>query len=161
MINIEIGQILTQIVAFLFMYWILKKFAWKPLLAIMEERKQKIESEFEFIEQQKREIQHLNDEYNAKLKDIDAKARVKIQEGIDKGYKLAREIQEEARVQAKNIISHTQDEVVKEIAKAKIQMKKEIIHLTIEATKKLLKEEIDEKKQESLIDKFLEEAELK
>ncbi len=51
--NIEISQVITQIIGFLITVWLLKRFAWKPLLSMMDERRQKIKDEFQRIEDEK------------------------------------------------------------------------------------------------------------
>src|SRR5947199_59849 len=101
--NIELSQILSQIIAFLITLWILKKFAWKPLMGVMDERRNKIKSEFDYIENQKTEVKKLADEYEERLANADAKARIKIQEAIDEGRKISQEIQDESHNQAKEI----------------------------------------------------------
>jgi F-type H+-transporting ATPase subunit b len=159
--NLEIGQILTQIVAFVIVLWILKKFAWKPLLSVLEERKKKIKSEFDSIEEQKKKIQTLTDEYNEKLKGIEAEARVKIQEAVKDGRKISQEIQAEARSQAKEILNKTKDEVEREIAKAKIQLKNDMVNMVIAATEKIIKEKLDAEQHKKLIADFVEQAEFK
>ena len=45
--------ILTHMVGFVITVWVLKKFAWKPILSILEERREKIKSEFDQIESEK------------------------------------------------------------------------------------------------------------
>lgn len=156
--DLEIGQVLTQIVAFLIMLWILKRFAWKPLLGIMEERRDKIKAEFHSIDDQKREIQRLTNEYNDKLKQIEFEAKAKIQEAVNQGNELARQIQAETQQQAKAILNKAQDDVQKEIAKAKIHLKNDLVNMTIAATEKMLNEELDTKKQKKLLAEFVEQA---
>jgi len=159
--NVEIGQVLTQIVAFLIVVWVLKKFAWKPLLSVMEERKNKIRAEFDSIEEQKKNIQTLTDNYNEKLKDIEAEARFKIQEAVNDGRRISQEIQAEARNQAKEILTKAQAEVEREIAKAKIQLKNDLVNMTIAATQKIIQERLDGDKHKKLIADFVEQAEFK
>ena len=159
--NLEIGQILTQIIAFIIVVWILKKFAWKPLLLVMEERRKKIKAEFEGIEEQKKKIQALTEEYQERLKGIEAEARIKIQEAVKEGRKISQEIQAEARNQAKEILSKAHSEVEREIAKAKLQLKNDLVNMTISATQKIIQERLDQEKHRKLIADFVDQAEFK
>lgn len=102
--DIDTKQVISQIIAFLIMLWILKRFAWKPLLKVMEDRRLHIQSEFEAIDQQKLEIAKIKDDYQDALKNIDAQARTRLQEGVNEGRKIAQEIQQTARVQSQEII---------------------------------------------------------
>src|SRR4051794_40652995 len=112
--DLDTKQIISQIIAFLIMLWILKRFAWKPLLQIMEERRQHIKAEFEAIDQQKLDIKKLQAEYAATLKGIDAEARARLQEGVNEGRKIAQEIQQSARLQSQEIIKKAHDEINEE-----------------------------------------------
>lgn len=153
--NLEIQQILTQIIAFLVMLWIMKKFAWKPLLNLMHERQEKIQEGFDGIEEEKRELQNLINEYNTKLKGIEEQARTKIQEGINEGKRIAQEIQKDSRNQAKALLSRTQLEAETEIAKAKVQLKHELVNMTLAATEKIIHRNLDDEKHRELIKEFV------
>ena len=65
--NLEIGQIIAQIVAFLVTLWILQRYAWNPLLKLMDERRANIRGEFEQIEAAKKEIETLRASYEQKI----------------------------------------------------------------------------------------------
>ena len=53
----ELQQVLTHTVGFLITVWVLKRFAWGPLLGMMEERRNKIVGEFQKIEEEKEKVQ--------------------------------------------------------------------------------------------------------
>jgi F-type H+-transporting ATPase subunit b len=159
--NLEIEQILTQIVAFLAMLWILKKFAWKPLLNVMEERRKTIQSEFDSIEEQKKEIKKLTQTYNAKLNEIEATARATLQEAAKRGEQIALEIEQETRERAAMILNKAQAELKSEIAEAKKQLKQDIVKMAVTATEKIIQEKLDPKKHQKLIEDAIEMADFK
>ena len=70
--DVQWQQLLTHALGFLIVLWILKKYAWGPLLSMMEERRNKIAGEFQQIEDEKVNVAKLTSEYEGKLKDIDA-----------------------------------------------------------------------------------------
>ncbi len=159
--DLEYKQIISQIIAFLIMLWILKRFAWKPLLQIMEERRQHIKAEFEAIDNQKLDIKKLQADYEATLKGIDAEARTRLQEGVNEGRKIAQEIQQAARVQSQEIIKKANDEIKQEVSKAKIQLKNQVVDLTMQATGKIIQKSMDQNNQKELVTEFLKDAEFK
>ena len=57
--NLVWQQVLTQIIGFLIVLWVLKRFAWKPILALLEERRQKIKNEFDEAARRKGEANQL------------------------------------------------------------------------------------------------------
>jgi len=157
--GLEIGQIVTQIIGFLLALWILKKFAWKPLLKIMEQRKQKIASEFEHIDKQKEKMENLVTDYEAKLKDIDNLARAKILEAASEGQKMAYEIKENARKEAKDFLDRAKDRLQREVDMAKVQLRDDLVEMTLRVTEKILKEKLDQEKDKRLIADFIDEVE--
>lgn len=157
--RVLIGQVITQILAFLFMLWVLKRYAWKPILKVMDDRRNRIQSEFDSIDEQKAEIDKIIADYKQKLSDIDAQANAKINEAIVKGRDLAHEIQKDAQKQAKTTIEKAQKDALNEIKKAKVQLKNEIVDMTLAATEKILKENLNEKKQKDLVLDFVKQME--
>lgn len=153
--GLEIGQIVTHIIGFLIAVFLLKKFAWKPLLSILEERRSKIKSEFDNIDKEKKKVDDLLSDYETKLKEIDSLARVKIQEAAREGQKLANEIKENARRDSKEILTRAREEIQRDVDKAKVQLKNDLVNMTIRAAEKLIKEKLDEESDRKLIAEFI------
>ena len=154
--KIEIYQILTQALGFLILLWLLKKFAWKPILTLLDERRDKISSEFSSIERSKTELSRLAEDYNAKLADIEAHARIKIQEAISEGQRISIEIQEKAREESKKIIAKAKANIELEISKAKVELRNQMATIAIKAAEKILKEELSEDRHKRLVSDFIE-----
>ncbi len=157
--KLELGQVVTQIISFLFMLWILKKYAWKPLFNVLEARKSKIKKDFEAIEAQQLEVESIKKEYIEKLKQVDAYARIKTQEGIDQGKQAALQIQKEAHAQAKALIVQAQSDLQKEIREAKLQLKSEVANMAIMAAEKVIGQNLNDPQQKRLVLDFIEQME--
>ncbi|MBN2225891.1 MAG: F0F1 ATP synthase subunit B [candidate division Zixibacteria bacterium] len=157
--NIELAQVITHIIGFLITVWLLKKFAWKPLLSMMEERRQKIKDEFDNIETRKQDAEQLRTEYENKLKNIEAERRVKITEAVNEANKLASDIKMNAQEEARGIINRTNEQLDRDVAKAKVQLKEQMVAITLTAAEKILHEKLDDKKERELIGKFIDNIE--
>ena len=72
---VDVPQVLTQILGFLLMVWILRRYAWGPVIGMLEARREKIAGEFKEGERLKAEAMALKARYDAELKTIDAQAR--------------------------------------------------------------------------------------
>jgi len=158
-LGIKGPELLTQIIGFIIAVWILKAFAWKPLLGMLEQRRAKIQGDLDMAEKTKAEAADVLADYQNKLKDIEAAARVKIQEAIADGNKVAAELREQARVEAKDIISKARDELGRDIAKARIELRDEMVNMAIYATEKIISEKLDDAKHRALIHGFIEDVE--
>lgn len=156
--RIEIGQIITQIISFLIMLWVLKRFAWKPLLGLLDERQSKIKNEFASIDRHHQQIERLKEEYNKHLKDIEFRAKEAMLKAVDEGQKVAHTIQKNAHEEAKAILIAAKDNVQREIDKAKVQLKDELVKISMLATEQILKSIVDEKKQKEMILDFIDQA---
>jgi F-type H+-transporting ATPase subunit b len=153
--SLEWQQILTHLVGFGIVVWLLKKYAWGPLLAMMEERRNKIIDEFKQIDDEKAKVADLTAEYDAKLKDIDNERRQKIVEAMDEGKALAAEIKANAQNEVKEINAKAKADLEREVAKAKVQLRNEMIALTMTATEKVIKEKLTDDKHRELIGSFI------
>ena len=152
-------QALTHAVGFLIMVWILKRFAWGPLLALLEERRNKIADEFKNIDEEKAKTAQLTANYEARLKEIDAERRAKLVEGVNEGKKIAKEIESAARDEAKEISIKAKADLVREVAKAKVQLKNDMIAMTVTAAERIINEKLDDAKHRELIGSFIDNVE--
>lgn len=149
--QLELSLIISQILAFLIMLLILKKFAWKPLLKILNERKEKIESEFKAIDAEKQKTQQEADLYRAKLADIEKEAKQKFSEATALGQQMVQAIQAEARAQARSMLIKAQSDIANEIEKAKDELKTQLVHIVINASQKIISQKMDSDQDQKLI----------
>jgi F-type H+-transporting ATPase subunit b len=152
-------QALTHAVGFLITVWILKRFAWGPLLALLEERRNKIIDEFKNIDEEKAITAQLTADYETKLKEIDVERRAKLVEAVNEGKKIAEEIKLTARDEVKEIRAKTKADLVREVAKAKTQLKNDMVAMTVTAAEKIINEKLDDAKHRELIGGFIDNVE--
>jgi F-type H+-transporting ATPase subunit b len=157
--DLQWQQLLTHLVGFLILVWLLKRYAWGPLLAIMEERRERIVNEFKQIEEEQAKVDKLQAEFQHKLKEIDAARREKIVEAVNEGKKIAEEIKSAAHAEAHNITVKAKADVERDIAKAKVQLRDEMVAMTINATERLVREKLDDARHRQLINSYLQEIE--
>jgi F-type H+-transporting ATPase subunit b len=155
--GLELGQIITHIIGFVIAIIILKKFAWKPLLSMLEERRNKIKSEFDNIEQERKKTEKLYSDYQTKLEEIDSLARTKIQEAAREGKMLSNAIKENARREAKQIVAKTKEDIQRDLDKAKLQLRDDVVNITLRLAEKIIQEKLDQEKDKRLVAQFVDE----
>ena len=153
--NVQVIIILT--INFIILFVILKKFLFGRVLQHLDNRKKEIEGTFDKIEQDKKHITQLTDEYQAKLSQIEKEAYQKIQSAVKEGLTAKTEIISEAHLQADNVLRKAKDEIGLEKNKAMKEMRQEIITLAISAAEKIISKELDEKTNSRVVSEFLEE----
>ncbi len=154
-----VPEMVTQLLGFLIVFFILKKFAFGSILGIIDARRKQIEDEFAAVEHQKKEMENLEKEYKRRLEHIEQEARERIQEAATIGMALAKDIQEKARQDAQKLFDRTQAEIEQDIAKARLSMRDDIVEISSLITEKILREKLDAREQEKLVDKFIRELE--
>lgn len=149
----------TQLLGFLIVFFILKKFAFGSILGIIDARRRKIEEEFRGIEATKRGLEDLEKEYRRRVDRIEEEARQKIQEAAEIGKSLAKEVQEHAVQDARKMVDRAKAEIANDLAQAKLVLRNEIIELSGLMTEKIIRHKLDAKEHERLVDQFIKELE--
>jgi len=155
---IDNRQVLTQIVGFVIMVFLLRRFAWGPVLGLLEARRQKIAGEFEEAERRKAEAAELKTRYEVELRGIEAQARQRLQEAMAEGQKLAAEIKSQAQSEATQRMQQASDEIAREREKAKEILKEQMIALSVRAAEKILRQKLDDQGQRKLAGEFIDEV---
>lgn len=156
-----IGLIFWMTLSFGIVLFILRKFAWKPILSSIKERENYIASSLRESKRIQRELAEL-DNTKAKLMALAKdKADEVVLQAKQQGEQLIRKAQDQARTEASKIIEAAQSSLQAERKAVEREIRQQIVALTIDMTQQLLKEEfVDEKKKNQYVQKLLEEIQL-
>ncbi|HET6370041.1 MAG TPA: F0F1 ATP synthase subunit B [Nitrospiria bacterium] len=157
--KLEIQQVITQIIGFLILLWILRRFAWGKLTGLLDERRNKIASEFAEIERTREEIAQERKAFEGRLAEIENTARQKVAEAVLEGQRVAREITDAAREESRKLVEKARENIVAETAAAKQQLKEEVARLSITIAEKILRQQIDEQKNRKLVMEMIDRVE--
>ena len=153
------GLFLWTILTFLVLLVLLAKFAWKPLLALLDRREEMIRQSLDDAEKAKQELQRLQQE----SKEILSKARVEAQSILAKSRseaeKLKGELRQEAKVQADSILRNAEKQIQVETEKAIAVIKNEVVDLSLLVASKLIKKNLSKEDNQSLIEESLKQVE--
>lgn len=155
---IDPRQVLTQILGFLLLLWGLRKWAWGPVLGMLEARRARIAAEFAEAEKRQKDADALRARYEQELKGIEAQARQKIQEAVAEGQRVAGEIRTQAQAEAVQRLERAGDEIEREREKAKEMLKEQVIRLSLRSAEKILRETLDDPAQRKLAGEFIDEV---
>lgn len=155
---IDIRMVGTQILGFLLLLWGLSKWAWGPLTAQLEARRQKIAGEFSEAERRQKEADALKAKLEQDLRGIDAQARAKLQEAVAEGQKVAAEMRAQAQQEAQDRLARAEDEMMREREKSKEILKERVIGLSLRTAEKILRTKLDDPAQRKLAAEFIDEV---
>lgn len=157
--KVEISQVISQIIAFFIMLWILRKYAWKPILQVMDERKKKIQGDFNAIAEQKKTVQALEDQYQKRLVELEHIVHDEIQKAVDEGRQRSQAILDKAHSDARAILAKGQEDLQREIKQAQAKMKEEIVKIVMATTEKVLEKTKEGNVQEEAVLQLLQQGE--
>jgi F-type H+-transporting ATPase subunit b len=156
---IDFRLVFTQILGFLVLLWALNKWAFGPLLGMLEARRAKIAAEFAAAERAMAEANEQKSRYEQELRGIEAKARQRLTEAVAEGQKVAAEIRQQAQAEAVHRLERAQDDIARENEKAKERIKHQVIDLALLAAEKILRQKLDEPAQRRMAGEFIDEVE--
>lgn len=148
----DLGYFVWALIIFLVLLFVLRKFAWIPIIKMLNEREQNIAGSIATAEKVKAEMAQLQSENEALL----AKAREErgqlLKEARETKDKIINEAKEQAKVEANKIIVDAQQAINAQKMAAITDVKNEVGKLVIEVSEKVLKHELSsQSKQEEFI----------
>jgi F-type H+-transporting ATPase subunit b len=155
-LGIEPKVILIQIIGFLILFFVLKKFLFGRVGEFLEKRREEIKANYDKIENEKKEIEKLKSEYEKHLAKIEDEIKEKIASAVKEGQSIKEEIISEARREAIKIMEKGRKEIEIEKEKVLISLREDIVNLTVTALNRILPEILDEEKHRLLIKDFIE-----
>ncbi len=149
------NEVIAQVINFLLLLVLMRVFFWKKVLKLLDERRDRISSQLEHIENTKKEVERLKDSYKKELSGVEDIKRLKIQEAVEEARREADEIKKEAYLISQKIMDSAESDIKQEIAKAREELKYEIVDLTVKAVENIAGERMSEKNDKKLIEDFL------
>ena len=148
----DLGLILWTLLAFLIVFFILKKFAWKPILTSLNEREKTISDSIATAEKVKGEMAQLKSENEALLVKAREERAVMIKEAKDTADKMLADAKERAKSEYDRIVSEASSAIEQQKMAAIIDLKNQVGNLVVEVSEKVLRRELSNKNdQESYI----------
>lgn len=154
---IDFQLLVTHIIGFLIVFWLLRRFAWARVLGFLDQRREKIRGEFDEIERRRGDVESLRREYEDHLRNIEVEARQRIQEAVAEGNAAAARIKERAQEERRKKLERVEEEMRLLEESAKETLRKRTVDLALQAAEKAVQERIDEAKHREMMARFIEE----
>ncbi|MDJ0645139.1 MAG: F0F1 ATP synthase subunit B [Flavobacteriaceae bacterium] len=151
-----IGLVFWTALTFLILLFILRKFAWKPILGAVSEREDSIKDALTEAEKAREEMQHLKSDNERILKEARAERDTMLKEAREIKDNMINEAKEEAREQANKMIEQAKTTIENEKLAAITDLKNQVADLSIDIAEKVVKKELSTKeKQLELVEDML------
>lgn len=156
-ISINLWNVLISLANLLILFLLVKKFLYKPVKKMLEERQNEIDKNYLDSENAKHDAESAKESYEKKLSDAKSEADSLIQSAVNAARNREGEIIAEAKNDAEGIISRAKESAKLEFKKAEQGMKEEIVKVGTLLAEKMLEREINENDHKDLIDSFIKE----
>lgn len=155
LITPALGQIIWGGLVFLILLFLLKKFAWKPMLTAVNEREKSIAESIALADSTKAEMKQLQAQNESLLRDARIERDNMIKEATETGKRIIQESKDTAKVQFEKIVAEAQEVIKSEKAAAIADLKTQVASLSLEIAEKVIKGELaSNDKQKALADKL-------
>ncbi|MBS3914802.1 MAG: F0F1 ATP synthase subunit B [Bacteroidetes bacterium] len=145
LVNPELGLIFWMTLSFVLVLVILRKYAWKPIMASLQDREETIEKSLQEAENARSEMARLTSQNEQLL----AEARVEREKILNEARQMKEKIVGEAKSaaddEAKKLIARANDEINKQKLAAIDELKKEVAGYSIAIAEKLVQKQLDNK----------------
>ena len=155
LVQLDPGLFIWTILTFLILFFVLSKFAWKPLLTLLESRENTIKSSLEDAEKAKQELERLNTESEAIISEARSEAQSIRVEAKSAAEKIKADIMAQAGEDAKKLRDETEKQIQVERDKAIGEIRQEVVGLTITVAEKVIRKNLSKEDNQDLIEDSL------
>ena len=155
------GLFFWQLLIFIFLLLLLKKFAWKPILDSVNERESFIKNAMLEADKARNEMASIEESNQKVLKEARAEREALLKDARATGTEIIAQSKIDAQTEANKIIAQAQETIRNEKRAAVNELKNQVAQISLEIAEKVIDRELDNKnKQAELVDKFLKDVSL-
>jgi F-type H+-transporting ATPase subunit b len=158
----SIGLFFWQIILFILLLLLLRKYAWKPILKAVDEREEGIRSALAAAEDAKKEMQNVSADNERLLQEARAEREVLLKEAREIKDKMIADAKAQAQEEGDKIIRQARESIEGEKKAAIADIKSQVASLSVEIAEKVLQGQLEEKdKQLKLVDQLVDDIKLR
>jgi F-type H+-transporting ATPase subunit b len=158
----SIGLFFWQSMIFIGLIFLLRKYAWGPILSAVNERETSIKDALDSAEAARKEMETLQTDNQRILKEVRAEKEVILKEARNTRADLINTAKEEAKAEAEKILIQAQEAIQNEKRTAISELKDQVAFIATNIAEKVLQKELESNdKQEQLISQLLKDSDLK
>ncbi|HID55830.1 TPA: F0F1 ATP synthase subunit B [Candidatus Poribacteria bacterium] len=154
-LGINLKGVIIQGIGFLIMILILWKFAFNRVIHLIDERRERIESQFRAAQERQEEVERLQEEVKRRLQEIDLESQARMREMLEEAKAERERIIAKAREEAMEELMKMQNEIEREKRRAIAELRTTVSEMAIAIAEKIVEMDLDEEKHRALIDRMI------
>ncbi len=160
--DFSFGLFFWQMAILIVLIFLLKKFAWKPILDSLNSREEGIKNALDSAEKARKEMQNLNADNEKLLQEARLQRDSMLKEARELKEKIVTEASSEAQEKADKIVTQAQVTIQNEKNAALADIKNQVAELSIQIAEKVIRKELSNSEQQyKLVEEMLEDVTLK
>jgi F-type H+-transporting ATPase subunit b len=154
-LDVNYGLVLWTAVTFLILLFLLKKYAWKPILTSLTEREKFIKESLDKADVAQKDAERLLAENRVNLSKAEEESQKIIEQGRQYAEVLKERILAESKDEAKKMITEATIEIERKNKEAFSKLKEQIADIAVQAAEKIIRENLDKDKQLKIVSSYI------
>jgi len=157
----DFGLVFWMTVSFLIVVFLMRKFAWGPILSSLKERETSIEEALNAAKKAKEEVANMKAENERILQEARNERDLMLKEARDTKDMIVNEARTKAQVEGDRMITIARETINNEKMAAITELKNQVAAMSIEIAEKILRQELsNDEKQKTLMDNLMKDISL-
>jgi F-type H+-transporting ATPase subunit b len=157
-LGFNVSSLIAQVISFGLLLLVLRMFAYKPIMKMLDQRAQRIRESLEAGERAKQEAVSAEKEVAKKIEEASASGQKIVEQASKAAEDVRRRVEQDARKEAETIIEKAKAETVREKEESMTELRKEVADLAVAVAGKAISRSLDKETQRALIDNVMKEA---
>jgi F-type H+-transporting ATPase subunit b len=154
-LSVDTTLLWSTLVLFILFAWVLGKFAWGPLLKILDERETGIRDSVETAEKAAAEARELVAKHQEMLRDAGREREEILARALKEAETARADLVERARSDAEHIVAKTREQMQHEKDQAISELREQVADIAVEAASKIVKSSLTPETQKKLVDDYI------
>lgn len=157
-LGIDAKAFVIQLITWVFVFLVLRKFVFGPIVKILEKRQQTIEKGVELTNEMIAQKEKLDEEVEKALAGARKEAGKIVSKTNEQSAQMLKEAEAATKEKVDRLLKEAKVKIADETARAKRSLEKELVQLVVDATEVVADQKLDAQKDAVLIAKALKES---
>jgi len=156
-LSVESTLVWGTVVVFVLFAWILGKFAWGPLLKIVDEREKTIREQVDSAQLAAAEAKDLLVQHQELLRGAGREREEILQKAVKEAEQVRTDLMTKARADADQAVARAREQMHREKDQAIAELRAQVADIAVEAASRIVKSSLTEEAQRKLVDDYIKE----
>ncbi len=154
-LGLDVRYLISQALSFLILFFVLRKFLYPPLLRILNERSERINTSLRQAEEIQQQLARTQADYQEKMEEARRESQAILTQSTQMGEKLKNDIVADARREAETVLIRARAEITTERERAVAELRGQVADLALLAAGQVIGRSVDDSANRRMVDDFI------